>query len=161
MQLVTESAPYGLLFSRRCSPCCSARNSTRTSLRHRFSLLAPINWADPVAREALKVVKLKVREGMIDRVVDERTIIGRDLFAKGSDMALFVGKTVELQRGVIEGAFGQGGKFKAYFKDGLAASAGGTSAPAALPATKLQHHHQHQHQQRAAMQTASEGVHAI
>jgi len=120
-------------------------NSCRIAFQGR--LLAPIRWSDPLERARLRVVKHKVREGAIDRVVDGTTLIGRDLFSKGTDMALFVGKKVELEdgsQGVIEGAFGQGGKFKAVFPGGLpiaggAAGAGAASAPdsaAAVAAAK-------------------------
>ena len=89
-------------------------------------------------RARLRVVKHKVREGAIDRVVDGTTLIGRDLFSKGTDMALFVGKKVELEdgsQGVIEGAFGQGGKFKAVFPGGLpiVGGAGGSAGAASAP----------------------------
>lgn len=120
-------------------------NSCRIAFQGR--LLAPIRWSDPAERARLRVVKHKVREGAIDRLVDSTTLIGRDLFSKGTDMALFVGKKVELDdgtQGVIEGAFGQGGKFKAVFPGGLpiaggAAGAGAASAPdsaAAVAAAK-------------------------
>jgi len=97
------------------------QNSCRIAFQGR--LVTGIKWSDPVERSKLKVYKLKERVGSIDRVADERTIIGRDLFTKGTDMSQFINMKVVLeangQEGRIESAFGQGGKFKAYFQEGL------------------------------------------
>jgi selenocysteine-specific elongation factor len=70
----------------------------------------------------LKIYKLKTKEGQIDRVADEHTIIGKNLFKKESDISVFVGLYVTRSttgaRGRIEGAFGKSGKFKVYFTEG-------------------------------------------
>eukprot|EP01135_Chromosphaera_perkinsii_P005157 Nk52_evm5s319 gene=Nk52_evmTU5s319 len=70
----------------------------------------------------LRVVKVKQRQGSVDRVVDEYTLIGKGLFKKETNMSLFEGTRVlvggagenekEALCGRIEGGFGQGGKFK-------------------------------------------------
>jgi selenocysteine-specific elongation factor len=72
----------------------------------------------------LQVFKRKQREGVVDRVVDACSVIGNKLFAKEADMNQFTNLKVEIGgvRGRIEGAFGKGGKFKAYFPDGLPAA---------------------------------------
>ena len=47
--------------------------------------------------------------------MDEYTLIGRSLFKKETNLQIFVGLKVELstgEEGVIEGGFGQSGKFK-------------------------------------------------
>jgi selenocysteine-specific elongation factor len=63
----------------------------------------------------LKVYKEKVKEGFIERKHDEMTLIGKSLFKKETNMDLFVGLKVKLSTGevgVIEGSFGQSGKFR-------------------------------------------------
>lgn len=63
----------------------------------------------------LKVFKYKSREGLVERVTDEYTIIGKNLFKKETNIQVFVGLKVTLssgEEGVIEGGFGQSGKFK-------------------------------------------------
>ncbi len=70
----------------------------------------------------LRVYKTKVRSGMVERLHDSRTIIGKNLFKKETQMDKFTGLEVVLstgERGKIEGAFGQSGKFKVFFTDGL------------------------------------------
>lgn len=49
------------------------------------------------------------------QVTDDYTVIGRNLFKKETNLQLFVGLKVNLstgETGVIEGGFGQSGKFK-------------------------------------------------
>ncbi|XP_075430677.1 selenocysteine-specific elongation factor isoform X2 [Ascaphus truei] len=63
----------------------------------------------------LKVFKLKHKEGQAERVNDDYSVIGRSLFKKETNIQLFVGLKVKLstgEDGVIEGSFGQSGKFK-------------------------------------------------
>lgn len=48
-------------------------------------------------------------------MADDYTVIGRNLFKKETNLQLFVGLKVKLstgETGVIEGGFGQSGKFK-------------------------------------------------
>lgn len=100
-------------------------NSCRIAFAGR--LLCGTRWDTPEDRAKLRLFQDRVREGTIDRVVDRYTLIGRDLFAKGADLSLFLGKTVQLEsgasgppaRGTIDSAFGQAGKFKAVFPGGL------------------------------------------
>lgn len=59
----------------------------------------------------------------MDRVMDDTTIICKDLFQKETDMTPFIGLRVELESGesgIIEGNFGQGGKCKINFRGGFA-----------------------------------------
>ncbi|XP_036389247.1 selenocysteine-specific elongation factor [Megalops cyprinoides] len=72
----------------------------------------------------LKVFKTKHREGQVERVTDDYTVIGRNLFKKETNLQLFVGLKVKLstgEEGVIEGGFGQSGKFKIRIPEGLSA----------------------------------------
>ncbi|XP_078399242.1 selenocysteine-specific elongation factor isoform X1 [Cetorhinus maximus] len=79
------------------------------------------NYAE-VSLPKLKVFKLKHKEGQVERVSDDYNVIGRSLFKKETNMQLFVGMKVKLstgEAGVIEGGFGQSGKFKIRIPDGL------------------------------------------
>ena len=69
---------------------------------------------------SLRIFKRKLKEGQIDRVQDERTVICKGLFKAGTDMNLFVGMQVQLGDegpvGRIEGTFGKT-KFKCVFPE--------------------------------------------
>ncbi|XP_033647872.1 selenocysteine-specific elongation factor-like [Asterias rubens] len=70
----------------------------------------------------LKIFKNKSREGFVDRMTDDYTVIGRSLFKKETNLQAFVGLKVELatgEEGVIEGGFGQSGKYKIRISAGL------------------------------------------
>ena len=63
----------------------------------------------------LKIFKYKAKEGLVERKVDDYSVIARGLFKKESKIELFVGMKVSLstgEEGTIEGGFGQSGKFK-------------------------------------------------
>lgn len=71
---------------------------------------------------ALKVFKYKSKHGLVDRLHDERSVIGRTLFKKETNMDAFVGMKVNLSTGevgIIEGSFGTSGKFRVSIVDGL------------------------------------------
>lgn len=70
----------------------------------------------------LRIYKIKQKEGQVERVTDDYTVIGRNLFKKETNLQLFVGLKVVLssgETGVIEGGFGQSGKFKIRIQEGL------------------------------------------
>ncbi|XP_006895239.1 PREDICTED: selenocysteine-specific elongation factor [Elephantulus edwardii] len=70
----------------------------------------------------LKVYKLKHKQGLVERVMDDYSVIGRSLFKKETNIQLFVGLKVHLstgEQGVIDSAFGQSGKFKVHIPGGL------------------------------------------
>ncbi|XP_048212321.1 selenocysteine-specific elongation factor isoform X2 [Perognathus longimembris pacificus] len=82
---------------------------------------------------ALRVYKLKHKQGLVDRVMDDYNVIGRSLFKKETNIQLFVGLEVHLstgERGVIDSAFGQSGKFKIHIPGGLSPESRKTLAPA-------------------------------
>ncbi|XP_075852050.1 selenocysteine-specific elongation factor isoform X2 [Microcebus murinus] len=65
---------------------------------------------------ALRVFKLKQKHGLVERATGEGGVIGRSLFKKETNIQPFAGLRVRLstgELGLIEGAFGQSGKFKA------------------------------------------------
>jgi len=66
----------------------------------------------------LRIYKPKSREGRVDRVHDEKTLLAKDLFKKETDLSTFIGMKIldDLgNEGRIEGAFGKSGKCKCYF----------------------------------------------
>jgi selenocysteine-specific elongation factor len=70
----------------------------------------------------LRIFKTKSRVGEVERAVDEYSLVGRGLFKKETNMALFSNLKVRLstgEAGVIEGGFGQSGKFKVRIPAGL------------------------------------------
>ncbi|CAD7684810.1 unnamed protein product [Nyctereutes procyonoides] len=70
----------------------------------------------------LNVYKLKHKHGLVERVMDDHSVIGRSLFKKETNIQLFVGLKVHLstgELGVIDSAFGQSGKFKIHIPGGL------------------------------------------
>ncbi|XP_051562710.1 selenocysteine-specific elongation factor isoform X1 [Myxocyprinus asiaticus] len=70
----------------------------------------------------LKISKDKQKEGAVERVTDDYTVIGRNLFKKETNLQLFVGLKVTLstgETGYIEGSFGQSGKIKIRIPEGL------------------------------------------
>ncbi len=63
----------------------------------------------------VKVYKDKQKEGVVERKTDEYFVVCKGLFKKETNMETFVGLKVKLstgEDGVIEGGFGQSGKFK-------------------------------------------------
>ncbi|XP_041639429.1 selenocysteine-specific elongation factor [Cheilinus undulatus] len=74
------------------------------------------------ALPCLRIYKTKQKEGQVERVTDDYTVIGRNLFKKETNLQLFVGLKVMLstgETGVIEAGFGQSGKFKIRIQEGL------------------------------------------
>ena len=63
----------------------------------------------------LKVFKCKSKEGVVERKSDDYSLVCRGLFKRESKIDSFLGLKVKLstgEDGVIEGSFGQSGKFK-------------------------------------------------
>jgi len=72
------------------------------------------NYADTVLPR-LRVIKERLKEGLVERQVDQFILVCRGLFKKESKVDAFVGLKVSLsteEQGFIEGGFGQSGKFK-------------------------------------------------
>lgn len=70
----------------------------------------------------LKVYKSKCKTGVVERLVNENTVIVKNIFKKETNIEVFVGLKVTLstgETGIIESSFGQSGKIKVYVKDGL------------------------------------------
>lgn len=76
--------------------------------------IADTNYAETVLPR-VKIFKDRCKEGVVERRADDYTVICRGLFKKESKVDAFVGLKVTLSTGdsgVIEGGFGQSGKFK-------------------------------------------------
>jgi len=76
--------------------------------------ITEVNYAESVLPQ-LKVFKDKRREGVVERRADEYTLVCGGLFKKETNMKVFAGLKVYLStgdQGIIEGGFGQSGKFK-------------------------------------------------
>ena len=70
----------------------------------------------------LKLVKYKLKEGVVERIQDEYTVIVKSLFKKETNIDLFVNKKVTLstgEQGTIEGSFGSSGKVRIRVNSGL------------------------------------------
>ncbi|KAM5304489.1 selenocysteine-specific elongation factor isoform 4-T4 [Glossophaga mutica] len=70
----------------------------------------------------LRVYKLKHKHGLVERVIDNYSVIGRSLFKKETNIQQFVGLKVQLstgELGIINSSFGQSGKFKIHIPGGL------------------------------------------
>lgn len=88
------------------------------------SLLFPLNTASykKTVLPTIKVFKIKRKEGLVDRMVNEKEVIVKNMFKKESNIEVFVGLKVVLSSGEIgriEGHFGQTGKIKVCIDDGL------------------------------------------
>ena len=67
----------------------------------------------------LKVFKLKEKTGLIERANNDFELIGKNMFKKESNLHLFDGFKVKISTGeigVMDGPFGQSGKFKIRLK---------------------------------------------
>ena len=89
-------------------------------------LLVPVtdkNYAETLLPH-LKIYKTKMREGVVERMTDEYSVIAHSLFKKETNIQNFVGMKITLstgEEGMIEGAFGQSGKVKIRIPNGLSA----------------------------------------
>ena len=67
----------------------------------------------------LKIFKVKQKQGTVERLVNDYEVICKNMFKKETNIHLFSGLNVTLstgERGVIDGPFGQSGKFKVRIK---------------------------------------------
>lgn len=74
----------------------------------------------------LKIFKTKSKEGVVERMMDDNSVIVKSLFKKETNLQAFLNLKVKLstgEEGVIQGSFGQSGKIKVWVKDGLSESA--------------------------------------
>ena len=70
----------------------------------------------------LKVIKYKQKEGIVERILDDYTVVVKSLFKKETNIDLFVNKKVTLSSGevgTIEGTFGSSGKVRIRLNSGL------------------------------------------
>ena len=70
----------------------------------------------------LKIFKTKGKEGIVERIADDYSVIVKSLFKKETNLQTFTNLKVQLssgETGVIEGSFGQSGKVKVRIPTGL------------------------------------------
>ncbi|XP_078482761.1 selenocysteine-specific elongation factor [Ciona intestinalis] len=99
-------------------------NANKCRLAFKAEILEAITAKDYVSSvlPKLKVYKNKSREGTVERVHDDYSVICKGLLKKETNIALFSGLRVELstgESGVIDGSFGLSGKIKIRLPDGL------------------------------------------
>lgn len=71
---------------------------------------------------SLKIFKMKSKEGVVERIADDYSVIVRSLFKKETNLQTFLNLKVTLstgETGTIEGGFGQSGKIKVRVPQGL------------------------------------------
>ena len=98
------------------------QNTCRLAFHGRLARVIDLEKT-PEGVRRIKAFKMKQREGTVERFVDERTVIGKGMFKKETDLSLFAGMRVVTDRGeagAVDGGFGKSGKFKASFSDGIA-----------------------------------------
>ena len=67
----------------------------------------------------LKIYKVKQKNGVVERLVNDYEMVCKNMFKKETNIHLFSGLNVTLSTGetaVIDGPFGQSGKFKIRLK---------------------------------------------
>eukprot|EP00898_Chlorokybus_atmophyticus_P005046 jgi/Chlat1/5542/Chrsp369S00410 len=95
-------------------------NACRLAFHGRIAAIIDPN--DKSDLQQLRVYKVKQRQGVIERVVDSTSVIGKNMFKKETDINLFSNLQVTAaggRSGVIQGSFGKSGKFKVVFRDGI------------------------------------------
>jgi selenocysteine-specific elongation factor len=98
------------------------QNTCRLAFHGRLALALDLEKAPDGVRR-IKAFKMKQREGTVERFVDERSVIGKGMFKKETDLGMFAGMRVVTDRGeagAIDGGFGKSGKYKVYFSEGVA-----------------------------------------
>jgi selenocysteine-specific elongation factor len=97
-------------------------NTCRLAFHGKFlSIFTDKNYSE-TNLPTLRIFKKKSRVGEVERAVDEFSLVGKGLFKKETNIALFSNLKVRLstgEAGVIEGGFGQSGKFKVRIPAGL------------------------------------------
>ena len=97
-------------------------NTCRLAFHGKFlEMFTDKNYAE-TSLPNLRIFKTKSRLGEVERAVDEYSLVGRGLFKKETDISLFSNLKVKLstgETGLIEGGFGQSGKFKVRIPTGL------------------------------------------
>ena len=97
-------------------------NTCRLAFHGKFlTMFTEKNFAETILPK-LRIFKKKSRVGEVERATDEYSLVGKGLFKKETNISLFSNLKVRLstgEAGVIEGGFGQSGKFKVRIPAGL------------------------------------------
>lgn len=80
--------------------------------------------------DVVRVFRHRQKEAIVDRIVDDSTLIGRGLFAREADLNKFVGLRLVRdpggEEGVLDSPFGKSDKFKVRFSPGALSEGDGT-----------------------------------
>ena len=72
--------------------------------------------------QKLKIFKVKQKQGVVERLANDCEVVCKNMFKKETNIHLFTGMKVKLstgETGIIDGPFGQSGKFKVRLKGTL------------------------------------------
>lgn len=111
---ICEPLPGGLLIGSKFDMDCNTKQC-------RIGFFGHIECIDPeLSSNFIKVCKHKKKSGEVERIVDQYTAIGVNMFSKETDISKFEGLWVRVQesRAQIVSSFGKSGKFKLSFPDG-------------------------------------------
>ena len=101
-------------------------NTCRLAFHGRMLEMIKVKEYPQTFLPSLKIFKVKYKEGIVDRMMDEYSVIVRSLFKKETNLQMFLNLKVTLstgEHGFIEGGFGQSGKIKVRIPDGLSQKA--------------------------------------
>ncbi|EGC33551.1 hypothetical protein DICPUDRAFT_56378 [Dictyostelium purpureum] len=102
-------------------------DSTGCRIAFHGTLIEGVDDKSPNSKQSLsklKIYKTKSKQGQVERVHNQDTLIGKNLFKKDSDMTSFIGMKVVFETGetgIIESSFGKGGKTKIQLLNNVAA----------------------------------------
>lgn len=85
----------------------------QTRLAFAGRVIKPLNGEE---MKSLKVVKIKERRGIVERVHNDQSLIIKEMFKKETDLSIFLGMSVTVskldRKGTIDSTFGKSGKVK-------------------------------------------------
>ena len=111
---ICEPLPGGLIIGSKFDLDCNTKQC-------RIGFFGYVECIEPeLSPSWVKVCKGKKKTGEVERVVDEYTAIGMNMFSKQTDIGKFEGLWVKVEgsRAQIVSSFGKSGKFKLSFPDG-------------------------------------------
>lgn len=111
---ICEPLPGGLLIGSKFDMDCNTKQC-------RIGFFGHIECIEPeLSSDYIKICKNKKKSGEVERIVDQYTAIGINMFNKETDITKFEGLWVKVSesRAQIVSSFGKSGKFKLSFPDG-------------------------------------------
>ena len=87
------------------------------------NILENIDLKNAEIAEKIKISREKIKQGIIEKIIDDRTLLVKNLFKKESNIDVFKKYPIELvstgKIGKISSTFGKSGKVKIVFNDGF------------------------------------------